>query len=221
MKKISFLMLLILAASVFTFTACDFELSLGGDDYDDDAEEVVSEETEEGEELEALLPANTYQDDYLSFEYPKGVELYASNDASPALYHRTMNFMVWDVETGSYDTAGIQMKYVYLLNLAEYGMEAEYDYEGLMEAYENSDMEPWGEDVPVYEEFDFGDRTGFIVRSVGMGAGYYVDMYIPFLGDGEVNPYHVYKISRNSLSFDKEAVEEIISLFVETAVFHQ
>lgn len=143
---------------------------------------------------------HTYEDDFISFEYPKHVAIEYAAPAGGRADSQTLAFMKYDQESGSEALMSISLDLSYLVNFAEGNEDSYESVEALKAYYEQFDME--------IRDYEVDGRPGVMVVTEDM-TGETFFLVIPAETEGDA-----YRFNGAYLN---ETTEMIIDTFVKTA----
>lgn len=174
--------------------------------FTDDLQRIVDEsksiQSLEKNTVTTVETEKIYEDDYLSFEYPKNVELLFAQPSGGRSDSQTITFLVYDQAKNTYESANLSLTYMTALGESE---ESSFDsVDALIANYKEYNLET--------NEYTIDGRQAVQIITGDM-TGETFFLVIPANESGDA-----YRLSGTSLNTE---VKEILDLFVETAKLKQ
>lgn len=144
-----------------------------------------------------------YQDDYVSFEYPEGIDLLFERPSGGRSSSQTIEFLSYNDELSRYTSTGLRLEYLVSVGESEGESGVFENLETLESHYSQYDLE--------MNEYLVDGRSGLQVITMDMtGETFFTIIPAEETGD-------TYRFRGNFLSED---VSEILELFASTAELH-
>lgn len=151
----------------------------------------------------AGVESNVYQDDYVTFEYPEGVDLLFDKPSGGRSSSQSIEFLSYSEKFGRYESTGLRLSYLVSIGESE-GESGVFDsMEALEMHYGQYDLE--------MNEYSVDGRSGLQIITLDMTGETFFTV-IPAESDGDAYRF-------NGV-FMGEDVQEILSLFASTAELH-